>query len=113
MITDLSYLKEFSDNDTEFMKEMIEMFIQRFEEDMPIIKQDLAGGNLSAVSAKIHKIKPSITFMGINSLVKDIQQAENLAKDGKAGDELNQLVAKMDEIFTEAIVELKAAIDSF
>ena len=62
-------------------------------------------GDFEKVSALAHKIKPSIDMMGIKDLQEPIRTIE---KDGKeSGQELPNLVPKLDKILTTVFDELK------
>ncbi len=106
----LTYLQTFSDGDRDFMREMIEMFVERYEEDMPLMMEDLEKGELKTLSGRLHKIKPSVNMMGILSIYPQVQEAEGLT--GHGGDiiEITRLLHLIKDTCDLAVEELKTIL---
>ena len=104
-LTDLSYLYEFGDNDTDFVKEMIEIFITQVEEEFPVINQHIAALRLQEARRLLHKIKPSVGFMGMSSTAKEIAECEKM--DDTRQTELQQATKKIEATCQRAVVELR------
>jgi HPt (histidine-containing phosphotransfer) domain-containing protein len=86
-------------DDEELLKELLEIFKDSFQSDLQIIKQGLAEGAPSRISAAAHSLKgaaASLGFLGINEIA---MQIEKDSRDGglavaheKIGDLQNLLV---------------------
>jgi HPt (histidine-containing phosphotransfer) domain-containing protein len=64
-------------DDEELLKELLEIFKDSFQSDLQIIKQGLAEGSASMISAAAHSIKgaaASLGFLGINELAMQIEK---------------------------------------
>jgi PAS domain S-box len=91
---DLSYLKTVSNNNMEFIKEMIETFQVSIPKNIQEIKTNLANKDWENLSRAFHKIKPSLALMGLVSL-KDI--AQELEQKSKQKIEVRKLTAPTTE----------------
>ena len=110
-VTNLEYLREFSNNDITFMKDMINIFIETIPEDLRNIEEAWEKQDFLNLKATVHKMKPSYQFMGISDLREDILNLERLSKVGENKDEMKQLIRKITEYSILAIKELELEID--
>lgn len=99
-VTSLDYLREFSNNDLSFMKDMISIFIDTIGEDLSNIENAWQKGEFGLVRSTVHKMKPSYQFMGIASLREDILKLEQLAKAGENPEEMKKLIEKI-KVYTD------------
>lgn len=89
---DLSYLKTISNNNESFIKEMIVTFIETLPNSIKEIQLALNQKDFEALARATHKIKPSITLIGLQKAKTMASEIEALAKIKKPTDQLNQLV---------------------
>jgi PAS domain S-box-containing protein len=68
---DLSYLKTISNNNTKFIEEMIEAFLTSIPKSIEDIRNFSNQNNFTELARAVHKIKPSLTLMGLQEL-KDL-----------------------------------------
>lgn len=101
--TDLSYLESISNNDTKFVKDMISTFIESTPDIIDQMKLAIINNNFESLGLLAHKIKPSLTFMGIHSMKETAREIELLSKENKEP----LRVKKLTEIF---FTEIKASI---
>lgn len=106
-MTDLSYLKEFSGNDEAFIKEMIEIFIARCQDDLPQIRAAADEARWSDLKGLIHKMKPSVTFMGLHSIEQTVQECETQAGNPTNPEGIRQMVNVIIDTCQKATVELE------
>lgn len=111
-IVDLSYLKYISENDNEFMGEMISSFI----ENNPILLSELktfaSESNWIEVGKVAHKIKPTLVLMGINTIKEDIETIESNGRKSLEVKTIPTLIEKIDEVCIKAIHELQIELES-
>ncbi len=105
-VVNLHYLKEISDNDRAFMLDMIGSFIDQNPGDIEKLKSAIARKDWEEVAYVAHKIKPSISFMGIDILKSVVLDIERYAKKHE-GDAIPRLVEKLENICQKAYQELK------
>ncbi|NJM94399.1 MAG: Hpt domain-containing protein [Cytophagales bacterium] len=110
-VTDLAYLREVSDNDAEFMLSMIQTFLDTTPPALNEMKEKLLLGQLVRVGELAHKIKPSITFMGIRSCQQLILDIEAKGKT-EVVDGLPELVADLEQQCAMAYDELRSTIEN-
>lgn len=108
-VTDLSYLKEMSDNDSKFVLDMVQSFIHQTPKDIENIWFHFYNEEYENVANLVHKIKPSITFMGIHNLRDLVLEIEDNAKK-KRLDPLEKQLKIFDETCQKAFEELKTEI---
>jgi hypothetical protein len=110
-VVDLAYLSSVSGGDKAFMREMIEVFLKSVPETIDSFKQHV-GKDWKAVSSTAHKIKPSITFMGIESLKEVIREIEMNAKEEKDLDKVSELIDLFVVTGTRACNELSQLLEA-
>jgi hypothetical protein len=77
---DLAYLRSVSDNNQEFLQEMIQTFVQTMPPLLNEMKQALAESNWKKLSRLAHQIKPSFSLMGMEGLRKTVYFIEENAE---------------------------------
>ncbi|SDK37859.1 HPt (histidine-containing phosphotransfer) domain-containing protein [Catalinimonas alkaloidigena] len=107
---DLTYLIEFSDDDHEFIRDMIETFLENTPEDLHRLRVALVQDDWPAVRDVAHKIKPSVTFLGLHALKEDIVVLERLAKQGKPAEMIRALSQKLMAVCQRATEELRVEL---
>lgn len=102
---DLTYLKNVSNGDAEFIREITNTFLETTPLTLQDIKAQLSDRNWSQLAKVAHKIKPSITLLGIHSLKDKIIQLEQESK-------LGQNERRITELANEVQAHLAHALDS-
>jgi len=102
---DLTYLREMSDNDLIFITDMVNSFINQSPKDIENIWFHYTNGQFDDVANLVHKLKPSITFMGIHKLKDLVIEIEENAKHHKV-EILKEQLAEFDAVCRQAIEEL-------
>lgn len=111
-VIDLSYLKEMSDNDAEFITDMIQSFINQAPKDIENIWFHYSNLEYESVANLIHKIKPSITFMGIHACKDLVLEIEENIRHNKT-DQLKGQLETFEKLCRLAIEELQEEIITF
>ena len=106
-VVDLSYLKDISDNDEEFIKDMILSFMENSPLMIDQIKKAAKVENWGEVGNIAHKIKPSIVFMGINSIKDVVETIESSGLKAKNVDRIPALIARLEATCQQACEELR------
>ena len=107
VVVDLSYLKDISDNDEEFIKDMILSFMENNPLMIKQIKNAAKDKNWEEVGNIAHRIKPSIVFMGMNSIKDVVETIESSGLKGKNTDQIPGLIAQLEATCSQAYEELK------
>jgi PAS domain S-box-containing protein len=100
---DLTYLREVSGNNEEFIREMIQTFVQTIPPILSQMNTSLSRQDWEKLSRLAHQIKPSLALMGMNDLRSQVLYIE---QNGKSRDNLEQLPVKTQDfiIYCEQII---------
>lgn len=113
MSIDLTYLKQLASGSNKFITEIITMFLQQTPEALDLMEKHLNNKDWTSLRAIAHKMKPSISFMGINELKDVITAIENNAEREINLESLPELVMKMKNTCQKAYTELEAEQKNF
>ncbi|MDF3076412.1 MAG: Hpt protein [Sphingobacteriaceae bacterium] len=77
---DLSYLNDVASGSTEFMIEMIDIFLEQTPGYFDTLTDAIRDKNWQIVADVAHKIKPTLAFMGVDKAKDDMQLIEHKAR---------------------------------
>lgn len=77
---DLSYLKDVASGSTEFMIDMIDLFLDQTPTYFEQLEQFIIEENWPKVAEIAHKIKPTLAFMGVDSARESMAEIEQNAR---------------------------------
>ncbi|EAS20014.1 Hpt domain-containing protein [Nonlabens mediterrranea] len=102
---DLQKLIELSDNDADFIKDMVDMFITEIPKDLEHLAVAVIDNDRARVHEYAHKMKPSIDMFGLECL-SDILIIEAW---GKSQDEMdiNEHFMRVNQELDMALIQLK------
>lgn len=112
IVTDLTFLKNFTGGDNEKVKKYVSMFLSRAPEQLKAINHDLEAADHGSLRVNAHSLKPQLAYMGIKSLEQDILNIEQYAGEGKNLDQLPGLVKNVNDTLQQAFQELTAFINN-
>ena len=105
-ITDLSYLISICDNDPSFKVEMINTFLKNIPEILSEMESALSNKEWKKSGDLAHKLKPSFTFMGIDSAKDLILYIEKNGRLREHTEGISNSYNELKSIFKMASVEL-------
>ena len=112
MITDLKYLQQMTQNDSEMMKEMIGLFLIQLDEMRSELGGLIESKNWSELSRSAHKVKSSALVMGVAPMVNEMKELELLAKEAKNTEKYPEYYIRFKNMADTVDVELKAFLIS-
>jgi PAS domain S-box-containing protein len=106
---DLSYLRSLSNNDQAFITEMIGSVLKNLPLSIAAIRKYSQTSEWSALAEEVHKIKPSITLMGLHYLKESVEQIETTSKTSPPDGFSNQveIFCQKLEVSLKGIAEMK------
>jgi HPt (histidine-containing phosphotransfer) domain-containing protein len=107
---DLSMIKEIAHGNDDFVKKMMQLFIDTMPPAIQDLKTFMNNAQWNDMGAVAHKIKPSIDTMGIELLKEDIRAVEKYGKDSSNLDEIPAIVDKIDRVISQIINNLKSEL---
>lgn len=110
--TDLSYLKSISDNDPDFIIDMINTYIENTPVFISELKQLMYQEKWAEIGDLAHKMKPSIEFMGINALKETILELQRNGRSGTNISEIPKLIERIEYINQLALKELRKFLEN-
>jgi len=102
---DFSYLEKVSGNNKDFIREIVDAFIKSIPNSIQELEQNVEIENWAELARVAHKIKPSITLLGVHNLKDKIVKLEEEAK-------LNKNPWQISMLSKEVSTELKATLES-
>lgn len=107
---DLSYLRSISNNNQEFIREMMQTFLQSTPDLLRQMRISLEEKNWERLSKLAHQIKPSLTLLGVHDLHATILFIEENAKDKTNLSELpgvtNNFIISCESVINDIAKEL-------
>lgn len=76
-LVDFNYLNEFADGDTDFIQKMVSLFLHNAPEALEAILVSNGNDDIKVLKAEVHKLKSSISLLGIKKASKCIEIIEN------------------------------------
>ena len=111
--TDLTYLKEIANGSNTFIVEMLSIFIREIPEALIRMETHLQNNDWKSLHGLLHKIKPSISFVGLKEVEKDVRLAEEYCASQNNLHLLPGMIATIKQTCTEAIEELRLELPNY
>ena len=106
-ITNLSYLEQLDTGDDEIIVEMVEMFLENTPESIELLEKHVKAGNWKKLGAEAHKLKPNLSYVGLDQARDIILEIENLAKNDPDAGQLKAKIEQLNGICKQAYRELE------
>lgn len=107
----LSKVYAISDNDVEFAKQIVTLFIEEVPVEMKNIKNGLKEKDHLKVYHAAHKIKPTLDLMGMDLAYEDVIAVETWSRAEGKKKEIKEIVKSLKEYISKTVKELKKDYD--
>ena len=104
---DLSLIESISGGDKDFVRKMIDLFIETIPPNVKELNTFSVQQNWEMVSKMAHKLKSTLDSMGIHSIKQEIRTIEQSAKTGQDVDVLPGLIRKVTQTVDACIKQLE------
>ncbi|MCG9880361.1 MAG: Hpt domain-containing protein [Bacteroidia bacterium] len=111
-IINLNYLKEISGGDTNFIKEMLELYITTTATEAVLFHELYAQKDISGIGHLAHKMKAPIQMLGATDLYNTIKTIEESCKTGLNLELLPGNIDRVNQLVNESVTEVKGLIDN-
>ncbi len=108
MITNLSYLRNMTDNNPDLIKELVDIFISQADEYTREMQEFYTQSDWQSLSRLAHKAKSSVAIMGMSELSEMLKDFELSARDQKNVDKFFEYVTRFETDIKIACKELKS-----
>ncbi|PWA05091.1 Hpt domain-containing protein [Flavobacterium psychrotolerans] len=95
-----------SDNDPEFVNQILSLFVTEVPSDMQQIKIGIKTKDYKLAYSYAHKIKPSLDLLGMNVAFEEIFQIEAWAKNGGKRKEIDDTFDSLESKIEKAVKEI-------
>lgn len=112
-VSDLSLLVELMRGKKDAIKETLDIFIKQVNDDIPIILTAVEKQDYATIKNYAHRLKSSVSMMGINTLEQIFSEMESLSKVSMNIEKIAQLSQQMKAVFAVALVEIQAEMAQF
>lgn len=107
----LSKVYALSENDPEFVEQIVTLFVKEVPEDLKKIKEGIDAKDHKLAYSYAHKIKPTLDLIGLNVAFEEILQVEAWTKaEGKKKDIIETFKSVKKRV-KEAVKEIKKDFD--
>ncbi|HRN99635.1 MAG TPA: histidine kinase [Flavobacterium sp.] len=96
-----------SDNDPEFVTQIITLFVTEVPQDMTQIRLGIKTKDHKLAYAYAHKIKPTLDLLGMNVAYEEILQIEAWTKREGKRKEINETFESVESQVEKAVKEIK------
>lgn len=103
---DLSYLKDVASGSSEFMIEMIDIFLDQTPEYFEKLDQAVKDKEWKTVADIAHKIKPTLIFMGVDVTKHDMGEIERKARNLENLEEIEPQFHAIQQMSTQLFKRL-------
>ena len=110
---DLSYLRESTDNNTELMKQIIEVFLKQTPAAIERLEAALQNEDWNDLRKTSHKMKPTFEYVGIKHLRSLVSEIQITAENQVDLDKLPELIRNLRNLCEKASLELRGELDKF
>lgn len=107
----LSKVYALSDNDPEFVNEILKLFVTEVPQDVKQIKEGIKKKDYKHVYAYAHKIKPTLDLLGLNVAFEEILQVEAWTKAEGKKKAIEETFKSIKNQVKEAVKEIKKDFD--
>lgn len=107
---DLSMVEEISGGNQEFVRSMIEVFLETVPESVDLINKYYAEKDLDNLCKEAHKLKSTISTVQVPSFIEKLKLMENIAKSGSGVEHLPVLMDEFNKVIPAAIEQIKTEL---
>ena len=100
-----------SDNDPEFVMQIVTLFVTEVPEDLAEIKEGIKKRDHKYAYAYAHKVKPTLDLLGLKVAFEEILQVEAWTKAEGEKKEIKETFKSIKNQVEEAIKELRKDFD--
>lgn len=100
-----------SDNDSEFVMQIVTLFVNEVPEDLAQVKEGIKKKDYKHAYAYAHKIKPTLDLLGLKVAFEEILQVEEWTKAEGEKKEIKETFKSIKNQVEDAVKELKKDFD--
>ena len=103
----LAKVHAISENDTDFVLQILKLFVQEIPKDLLSIKEAINDKNYQNAYQFSHKIKPSLDLLGMNIAFEENVCVENWTRENGKKKEIKDTFKSLEHHVEKAVREIK------
>ena len=111
-LTSLQFLKEISENNEQFFKEFIQMFLTNTPKSITDMTEACNAKDWEKLRQAAHKAKPSFNYVGLKEMNQLAAKIEEYSKSLQHLDKIPEMLKRITEVSALAFLELEAELNS-
>jgi HPt (histidine-containing phosphotransfer) domain-containing protein len=96
-----------SENDTEFVQQIVSLFISEVPADLQLVKEGIEEKNYKQAYSFAHKIKPTLDLLGMTVAFEEILVVEDWTKREGKRKEIKDTFKDIEDRVEKAVKEIK------
>lgn len=113
VVIDLTYLKDFSNNDREFEKELLEISVVDLDEKMKELKTSVSAKNAQRLVQLCHSMKSVFFIIGIQTLHSELKSVEIALLENGFSSSVSERLEAVQEVWTSARAGLEKILKEY
>jgi HPt (histidine-containing phosphotransfer) domain-containing protein len=111
-VSNLDYLNDLSKGNPDFVKEMIDIFLEDNLEELQNLEKHIQQKNYSLIQEVAHKMRSTIAFVGLDRIIEnDLLEIEQLAHIRSDLHKIEAFFLKVKTVCERAAQELKSEFE--
>lgn len=107
---DLELIEKMCRGSLDLVKEMLNVFIEDLPHAVNEIKSAYQARDFKTIKAVAHRVKPVLNFYAVQSLVHHIPNMEALAEQEDGGEEMQQMINKMEAVIAVIVEDMRNTV---
>ena len=107
---DLELIEKMCRGSLDLVKEMLNVFIEDLPHAVDEIKSAYQTRDFKTIKAVAHRVKPVLNFYAVQSLGHHIPKMEELAEQEDGGEEMQQMINKMDVVIAAIVEDMRNTV---
>lgn len=103
-LVNLSFLKNFTENDKGQMQYFIQKFIDTIPNTVQQLDEAIAEENFEKIRKKAHNIKPQLEFVGILAAARKVEEVENFARERQNLEAIKNIFEEIKKLIDESVL---------
>ncbi|HEU4495598.1 MAG TPA: histidine kinase [Flavobacterium sp.] len=103
----LAKVYEISDNDSDFVQDIINLFVAEVPSDLKNVKKGISGKDYKLAYSYAHKIKPTFNLLGMTVAFEEILLVEDWAKREGKKKEIKDTYKSIADKVEKAVKEIR------
>ncbi len=103
----LYLLRAYLEDDTQQIKEMLELFLEKIPNDLKELTLLCEKGHVENIRKTAHRVKSSVKLFGLNEVGEILQKMEIISKENSPKNQLITLVTQVNQLMEHELEQFR------